>query len=227
MKNSLLSFIAFIFVYVFVANSVNAQVSCPSGYNGTTIVLGPDAAGCSWEVDICYKCDITGINPSNVKIGKFKPTSTSNCTYITKEELITLLLNQYYELKCDNIPDCVEDDYQCAQSQWLSLDYPVCYQWHVSGSFNPFPPPSGTWTFKYWLESCPGQGYCQMDWYVCRDPETQVIHKCKGSTVTYTEHNITCTTIKYAQPSEPAHIPANIGDHTHGPCFQEITDCHD
>lgn len=224
MKNFLYSLIALIFVSAFAVNMVNAQVSCPLGYASTTITL-VDANGCHWVVDLCYRCDITGVNPSNIIINKIDPQLPleTGCSGIppSKDDMILLLLEQYYELKCDNIPDCLEKDEKCAQSVWLTLDYPICWQWYNSLSFN-----SGVWTWNHWIQSCPGQGYCQMEWYVCRDGNG-VIVRCPGIAVTYAEHDITCTTVWVSEPtSPPAYIPQNLGIHPYGPCFKYILDCH-
>ena len=211
------------FVSTIIVTAIHAQVSCPTGYVGTTITL-TDAGGCQWSVDLCYKCDITGINPSNIKIQSIKPVLPlgTGCTGIppSKDAMILLLLEQYYELKCDNIPDCVKDDYPCAQSVWLSLDYPICWQWYNSLSVK-----DGVWSWSHWIQSCPGQGYCQMVWYVCRDANGLIV-KCPGSTVTYQEIDVTCSTVWIEEPTRPAHIPQNIGIHPFGPCFRYIQDCH-
>lgn len=223
MKKNLLTFI-FTFVLICICTTLNVtgQISCPAGFNGPTNVTVVDASGCEWIISICYRCDITGINPTTILVNKVSPVLplATGCTGIppSKDDALLLILDQYWVLKCDDIPDCADNDPYCTQVRNYVLTYPICWQWYNSLSVN-----NNVWTWKHWIESCPDQGYCQVEWRVCINGSGKVII-CPGSVTSYTEYG-TCPVPDVTEPTEPAHTLGNLGIHAYGGCWKYIKDC--
>src|SRR5690606_25575825 len=89
----------FVFIISFFANA-----QCPPGWTPTTQVFGPDASGCSWEVDFCTKCVVTGTSPSAFRILSLKPFPLgSGCVQPDKVWLDNQLLN-YHSTICSPKP---------------------------------------------------------------------------------------------------------------------------
>ncbi len=205
----------FLFTSFCVSQNMYAQYTCAPNENLTTQDLGPDASGCYWRITFCFSCDITGINPSNVTILYWVPIpGQTGCTVANKDEIIELV-RQYLSIFC-TVRDCDPED-----PQWydhclgMTIKYPLCWQWHILGSVN-----NGIWSFKKWMEVCPGEGYCQIYFTQCRNPITSIVDKCPGGYVAYTEVGVTCSTTLISVPPDPPQTPDNLGDHTYGGCFK-------
>lgn len=69
--------IAILFFFGFVAN-YEFKAQCPPNWSYVSIPLGPDASDCFYQVEFCYKCGITGGDPSNLRVLAIKPINPQN-----------------------------------------------------------------------------------------------------------------------------------------------------
>ncbi|MBS1538546.1 MAG: hypothetical protein JST20_12450 [Bacteroidetes bacterium] len=219
MKNPLISFLlVFVLLSISLPYNVYAQCLFPEGTSTTTYT---DIAGCTWRVDFCWTCSITGASPSSIGIVHtyLDPPTQTGCIEPTRDELITYLINYFFNSVC-TIPDCLENDPDCDhQVRVLTIRYPLCWQWHIFGKVV-----GGVWSFTKWKEPCEGGlSYCEIQTAVCRDPVTTIIHKCNTSTIQYYEYGTPCSTVVIAEPDDPAHIPSNLGNHTYEGCFKSLS----
>jgi hypothetical protein len=199
---------------IFETISVNAQ--CLPGWNSTTLTFGPDPNGCSWIIEFCYKCGISGADPANVKVMDIKPANPrSPCPNWTPDE--TWLRSQFmphYALFCD-IPPC------STGCRILTLEFPICYQWSTFGWQNP----DLSYHYKNWKTPCINGDYCIVTWQVCRDEQTLDIIKCPNSPdPNYQRIEYTCNR-NSPWPSEPGEPSVHFtGWLQNSECYKEM-DC--
>lgn len=171
------------FIYVclfvfFLSVLANAQ-QCPPGWNYVSLPFGPDPSGCTFQVEFCYKCGITGADPSNVKVLNIKPLN--GCMAPDKDWLISQIRSNY-SIFC-TVPAC---DDRCLT---IIIEFPLCFQCHTFWGYY-----GGTYHYTSWYEACPGSGYCLITDKICKDYQTNQIIKCPGWITTYQTFNLNCQT---------------------------------
>jgi hypothetical protein len=171
--------------------------------------FGPDPSGCYFQVDLCYKCGITGQDPSNLKVVEIRPVLNENCIAPEKDWLINKIYEIYSSL-C-TVPPCNSG---CLIS---IIEYPLCFQWHTIGTII-----NGNYSYTSWLEPCLNSGYCQVTAKLCRDYETNQIIICPSDPlVTYEEFNVNCPNVEIPKPTQFS--PDFIGERITSPCFKYET----
>lgn len=194
-------FIAIIFILSFVANA-----QCPLGWNYVSLPFGPDPSGCTFQVDICYKCGITGADPSNLKVLNIKPL---NDCYAPDKDWLIDQLNYNYSIFCA-VPPCDEG---CLTT---IIEFPLCFQCHTKGIYN-----NGIFTYLSWYEACPGSGYCLVTNKICREYLTNSIIKCPGWVTTFQTINLNCPQNYIECPEE--FDPDFEGERVTSECFKLYT----
>lgn len=206
----------FIYVCIFVfliSFATNAQ--CPPGWTPATQVFGPDASGCSWEVEFCTKCVVTGTSPSAIRVLSIKPFPLgAGCiSPNTHNWLIDQLLNYHYT-SCFPKP-CSEG---CTT---YLIEYPSCWQCKTLGNLY-----NGNYVYTSWYGPCEGSGYCQITTKVCKSSiAPYLIEKCPGWNNTYLEVNVNCPTINPEPPCPTQFTRDFIGIEPTGPCIKYF-DCY-
>lgn len=201
------------FVLIVFGTIHNAQAQCPLGQTATTLTYGPDANGCSWYISICIRCSIVGGIPTSVTITNIEPVDKKQtCPYPNKTDVLDFIrqnINSY----CTIVP-CGNPQVPCSTTSDLTIYYPLCWQWHIYGWYE------DGYHFSKYLQSCTA-GYCQISYKACIDHNTGLIVVCPGSTISYTEINVTCSDVQISEPSNPSPPgPGDLGDHAYATCFK-------
>ncbi len=158
--------ILFLSIFMLIASSnfeLKSQV-CPTGFTPKFKILNIN--GCDYEVEICYKCDVTG--PYNslrvVGITKLVPACVQTWSidqitnyiwdYLLSKDFIDELFDE-----CDNlIPPC---DVPFTVDYYIERIEDICwYKKNVGGLIHYYPCYSG-------------QVYCQTIWKICRLPNNE------------------------------------------------------
>lgn len=202
----------FNFIYVCVIVfliSFAANAQCPPGWTPQTIVFGPDPSLCSWEVEFCTKCDVTGASPSVIRVLNIKPIPLGGgCLAPDKDWLVNQLINYYYT-SCTPKP--------CSEGCTTYLvEIPSCWQCTTLGNFY-----QGNYIYTSWYAPCPGSGYCQITTKVCKSSiPPYLIEKCSGWTDTYEEFDVNCP-IMEPHPECPTEFEEDFeGERPTGLCIK-------
>lgn len=90
-KNYFASLILVLGLFFSFTENGNASVTCGWGFTSTTLVV--PYGGCNYSVDICYRCGITGADPTNVVF--FYPEIPPGCPPIPESTIINAILASY------------------------------------------------------------------------------------------------------------------------------------
>ncbi len=207
MKRFLLLSIIISFIAIFFTSSVEVKADCPTGWSYTSLQFGPDPSGCTFQVDFCFKCGMTGGDPSNLKVLNIKPLN--GCIAPDKDWLVNEILKSYSEF-C-TVPACENG---CLTT---IIEFPLCMQWHTYGSLI-----NGEYSYYSWLEACQGSGYCQITAKICRDYQTNWIVDCPNDPVKqYQTINLNCPVTPIPEPTQ--FNPDFVGEKVTSECFKYYT----
>lgn len=200
----------FIYVCIFVfLLSFAANASCPPGWTTVTPTIGPDISGCYYDIELCYKCGITGANPTNIKLISLKPNvllSPSGCFGPSKDWLVQQIKNQYWSF-------CLPKPCSEGCTTYI-LEFPLCYEIHTMGNLY-----YGNYIYYSWYSPCPESGYCQITSKLCREYPSNLIMPCPGWEDVPLTFNLNCPMIP--PPPFPTVFEKDfVGEIITGPCFQ-------
>lgn len=205
----------YVCIFVFLISSV-ANAQCPPGWNSYSLPFGPDASGCTWQVDFCTKCVVSGTSPSNIRVLNIKPVPpSSGCLApLDPNWLIDKLLNYHYT-SCFPIP-CDEG---C--SKYL-IEIPSCWQCTTEGNLY-----QGNYIYTSWYAPCLGSGYCQITTKVCKETiPPYLVKKCPGWNNTYEEINPNNCLPIIPRPDCPTEFEVDFeGTLPTGPCIK-LFECY-
>lgn len=193
--------------------SVSAYAQCPPGWNTYSMPFGPDPSGCTWQVEFCTKCSVTGVNPLSIKVLNIAPVPPGGgCLGPDKDWLVDQLINHVYSV-------CITKPCDEGCTTYI-IEYPSCWQWRTRGNLN-----QGVYTYTSWYAPCPGSGYCQITTKRCKDPNPPgYIIPCPDWDDIYQEYNVTCPDIVF--PDEPTEFDPDFeGEMQTGPCIK-LYDCY-
>lgn len=186
---------AFVFIIVIAVASerVLAQCNpiCPPGWTCSvrsyTFIPTPPSTDptCTWQVTMCYKCGITGADPSNFKVLEIKPVPPGNgCVAPDQDWLISQIRGEFGRL-CSTQP--------CTTGTTLVMEIPSCIKWRALGWKDEF----DAYHYIKYQVSCPlSEGYCLITQTICRreDGTLQV------SNLTKQAFDVTCQTTPIPEP---------------------------
>jgi hypothetical protein len=209
----LVSFLFIIFLVVTSSFTSSAQ-PCPPGWNTSSFLTIVDLNGCQWQIDVCYKCGITGASPANVRITNIKPVPNNiGCVSPDKNWLANQISIIYFNTLC-TIPPCDEG------CQSIIIEYPTCFEWRAYGTYE-----NGVYSYTnpYQAPCSSVNTYCQIEDRVCRDYQTGIVQRCPNWNVRYTTYGTGCPLNYIPIPTQPYGVPNFIGENSISPCFTDST----
>lgn len=117
-KNYFASLILLLGLFFSFTQSGNALMTCPSGFTNTTIYI--PYGGCTYAVNLCYRCGITGADPTNV-IYEY-PVIPPGCPSIPESVIINKIISDYAYF-C-TVPPC-----DGTQTKRFVLETATCRKW--------------------------------------------------------------------------------------------------
>ncbi|MEJ5287627.1 MAG: hypothetical protein WHV60_10500 [Bacteroidota bacterium] len=139
-----------------------ARADCPPGWDEATIIQ-PYIGDCRIKIIYCYKCGVTGAEPSNIKItfyGWDNPESP-DCIGEIPFEIVWEAIRQSFFNKCQ-IPDC-----NTGNTLRVVVEYPICAK-IINLGYTSIEIPC---SFNY---------YCQFVMNICYSGNGQYQSSCEG-----------------------------------------------
>jgi len=174
-------------LFFFVAT--RAMADCPPNWDSRAIFVPVN--GCLYLVEYCYKCGVTGPDPSNVVITYYgrlpreQQPNPENCSDDEVDiEIIKEAVRQHYYIDC-TIPNCSTN-----VPLKIILEYPLCRTYHNRAWVDQ----NGVKHHFFWEESCNnGLYYCQIIRYCCKiENQGNVTYECFTTQVVPQGNSMSC-----------------------------------
>jgi len=214
MKNFILKSI-FAFVLIIIGSSITAYAQCPPGWTYTSIAFGPDVSGCTWQVEMCHKCGLTGSDPNNLRVISIKPANpqTPCSTYSPNQDWLRAQVEALHLSLC-TVPPC---SLGCRD---FILEFPLCVQWVTYG----WQDANLDYHYSTWLEYCADGDYCQLKQKRCNDYSTNPMLQIPcpvNPGITYTLIEGTCQEPAIEMPGPPTYD--FVGRLPRSECFKKYS----
>jgi hypothetical protein len=97
-----------------------ANADCPQGWNSVSLTGLTLIGDCKMRIDFCYKCGVTGADPSNIKITfyGFENPGNTDCPDEIPFDAVWEVVRQYFMNYCIIPP--------CGETLRVVVDYPIC-----------------------------------------------------------------------------------------------------
>jgi len=194
------TFFAVIFFFALgaIVDSREARGQCPGGFIQTSITMTVNYTSpprsCNYLIVLCYKCGVTGVNPSNFRPKTIHALGSCSVPYLPSTDLTEFqeafrvaMFEAYLDL-C-SYPPCPST----VQEEISRI--PIC--WKVV--YNQY-------TDRYFLAACENDYYCTTTREVCLDYSTTPPTPVIGTTNTQVVGQESCEEMIYIQlPEDPPH----------------------